>query len=87
MAPHPREALKESAKIDAEYNLPTWIPKKRVNMTKHSGNTQGTHREHSKYIQETLSENPENIQGTLRDVQCTLSEHSVNIQGTLRNVQ
>jgi hypothetical protein len=29
-----QEALKGSTKVDAEYNLPTWIPKTRVNMTK-----------------------------------------------------
>jgi hypothetical protein len=29
-----QEALKESAKVDAEYNFPTWVPKTRVNMTK-----------------------------------------------------
>jgi hypothetical protein len=27
-------ALKESTKVDAEYNLPTWVPKTRVNTTK-----------------------------------------------------
>jgi hypothetical protein len=25
---------KESTKVDAEYNLPTWVPKTRMNMTK-----------------------------------------------------
>ena len=29
-----QEALKESTKVDAEYNLPTWVPKTRDNMTK-----------------------------------------------------
>ena len=29
-----QEAFKESTKVDAEYNLPTWVPKTRVNMTK-----------------------------------------------------
>jgi hypothetical protein len=28
-----QEALKESTKVDAEYNLPTWVPKTRVDMT------------------------------------------------------
>jgi hypothetical protein len=29
-----KKHLKESTKVDAEYHLPTWIPKSRVNMTK-----------------------------------------------------
>jgi hypothetical protein len=29
-----QEALKEGTKVDAEYNLPTWVPKMRVNKTK-----------------------------------------------------
>jgi hypothetical protein len=29
-----QEALKKSAKVDAEYNLPTWVPKTRANKTK-----------------------------------------------------
>jgi hypothetical protein len=28
-----QEALKESTKVDVEYNLPTWVPKTRVNKT------------------------------------------------------
>jgi hypothetical protein len=29
-----QEGRKESTKVDAEYNLPTWVPKTRVNKTK-----------------------------------------------------
>jgi hypothetical protein len=31
--PNCRKYLKESTKVDAEYNLPTWVPKTRVYMT------------------------------------------------------
>jgi hypothetical protein len=46
-----QEALEESTKVNAAYNLPTWVPKTRINKTKrfreHSGNIRGTIREHS----------------------------------------
>jgi hypothetical protein len=29
-----QEALREGTKVDAEHNLPVWVPKTRVNMTK-----------------------------------------------------
>ena len=58
-----QEALKESTKVDTEYNLPTWVPKTRVNMTKRrSGNIQGKFKEHS---------------GTLKEHSGTFREHSV----------
>jgi hypothetical protein len=33
-----QEALTESTKVDAEHNLPTWVPMTRVDMTKQRGN-------------------------------------------------
>jgi hypothetical protein len=36
---HLQEALKKSTKVDAEYNLPTWVPKTRVNNRYPTGNT------------------------------------------------
>jgi hypothetical protein len=68
-----QEALKESAKVDPEYNLPTWVPKMRVKMNKRRipevdlrvdhvlprlPHKGGTIREHSWDIQGELSGRP-----------------------------
>jgi hypothetical protein len=65
-----QETLKKSTKVDAEYNLPTWVLKTKVNI-------QGIFREHSVNIPGTFKEHSGNIQGPLR-------EHSGNIQGPFR---
>jgi hypothetical protein len=52
------EALGERTKVDAEYNLPIWVLKTRLNI-------QGTFREALGNIQGTIREDVGNIQGTL----------------------
>jgi hypothetical protein len=64
------EALKESTKVDAEYNLLTWVPTNmKVNMTIQRipgvDHLQGPFREHS---ETTCREHLGNIQGPIRDL-------------------
>jgi hypothetical protein len=66
-----QRAFKESARVDAEYNFPTQVPKTRVNMTKRhipnniSGKIQGRFSEDSQdsgKIQGKFSEGSVNVQ-------------------------
>jgi hypothetical protein len=62
----PQEALEKSTKVDAEYDVVTWVPKIRVNMTKrrvpdvelreHSGRVEVDAHEPPSHLQEALKE-------------------------------
>jgi hypothetical protein len=96
-----QEALKKSTKVDAEYNLQTWIPKTRVNKTKrHIPGVEVRVQSHSTsiiiIINWRCAKNRQkggtvclsgNIQGTLVNIQWTFREHSRNIQRSLVNIQ
>jgi hypothetical protein len=97
VSPHPncKKHLKKSTKVDAEYNLPTGVPKTRVNKTKRQipGVELRVHHvlprgPHSPSIITINNWSYANIQGTFRehsgDIQGTSREHPGNTQGTSR---
>jgi hypothetical protein len=75
-----QEAFKESTKVDAEYNLPTWVPKTGVNKTKRRipGVVQATFRQHAANERKTRKEKVNTPDAHIRphahvvgfDVQC-----------------
>jgi hypothetical protein len=60
-----KKHFRESIKVDVEYNLPTWVPKTRVD---YSGNIQGTFRKHSGNIQETFMEYSRELSGNTQEM-------------------